>query len=703
MQRKDCMNKRKTLIIILFSLLFCKTNLFAEEFVVPTITSPYSIDNARFDSTGNYFSYEVANKSYIRNSQSLLLEDFFDKNQITQINPFVNIQNRKDYPATNINVKGKNITIETLEKANSQISTKTISNLPVNIKKASTNKAQTYIAFIGNDNNCYIYDIKTNSQISKISCSSESSDVILTNKNKILFSDNSKSVAVYNINGKKEKQFNSSSTIKGFTLSDDEETLITHNDKGIINYYNTQSTKQIGYVPNFGSKKIKDVALSKDSKRLLITGKDNKLYIVKTQDVLYSENTIAPVSKQFPINYNSKDPNKQNSGITEYLIDETLNNVIEKNPEYITSTNEKKLESQKFKLSEKKTDDPVVIGKQPEQADFPSSIEQKSKDYTFSNQSDKILENKEITHHTQYPQDYSAPLNIQEDNTEEKSKITETKILSKTYPSTTQNEANNELTDEEKKALAKAEKEARKLAKAKEKEAAAEAKKKEAEEKKAAKEAEKSEKQKEREEKQKNKMTIKEFFEQEDIKTYYKDGHGILADVGIRTQKKPYLFDLSLTTGYYNYDILQPFYFGGIISGSIGFPVSDFPYKYHTESETINNPVYVDLFFGIPIGFSIYPWKNSVELYAEIDNGLGLVKLWNGGFGQNSVAGKFYPIYELKVKIGVAWDFINLSLCGNYDIMKGVSFEIQLGCIINIGGTRTIGSLTQEKKDEIAK
>ena len=82
------MNKRKTLIIILFSLLFCKTNLFAEEFVVPTITSPYSIDNARFDSTGNYFSYEVANKSYIRNSQSLLLEDFFDKNQITQINPF---------------------------------------------------------------------------------------------------------------------------------------------------------------------------------------------------------------------------------------------------------------------------------------------------------------------------------------------------------------------------------------------------------------------------------------------------------------------------------------------------------------------------------------------------------------------------------------------------------------------------------------
>lgn len=676
--------------------------LFTEDFVVPTITSPYAIENAKFDSTGNHFAYEVADKYYVRNSQSLILEDVFDKNQITQLSPFGNMQNKKDYPAVHITQSGKSIIIATQKESNSNISSKTISNLPVNVKNASTNKAQTYVAFIGEDNNCYVYDIASNSQISKIPCSKETSDLVLTNKNKILISDSPKSIGIYNFEGKKEKQFTSSSKINGFTLSNDEETLVTYNDNGIINYYNTKSTKQIGYIPNFGSKQINDVTLSKDSNRLLITGKDNKLYIVKTKDVLYSENTIAPPSKQFTIDYKTKNPNAQKSGITEFLIDETLNNHIEKNPEYITSTFEQELESQKFKLSENNTTEPTVIGKQPEQANFPSSIKEKNKGYTFSNQPEKIFENKEITRNTQYPKDYPAPLNQEEDNKTENNKIIETKIISKQNTVTTEQQENedlsqnNELTKEEKKALEKAEREAKKLA-------AAEDKKREAEEKKAAKEAEKTAKQKEREEKQKNKLTLKEFFEQEDIKTYYKDGHGILADVGIKTQKKPYLFDLSLTTGYYNYDILQPFYFGGIISGSIGFPVSDFPYKYHTESETINNPVYVDLFFGIPIGFSIYPWKNSVELYAEIDNGLGLVKLWNGGFGQNSVAGKFYPIYELKVKIGVAWDFINLSLCGNYDIMKGVSFEIQLGCIINIGGTRTIGSLTQEQNDEIAK
>lgn len=693
---------RQRILIILFSLMFCKMKLFTEDFVVPTITSPYAIENAKFDSTGNHFAYEVADKYYVRNSQSLILEDVFDKNQITQLSPFGNMQNKKDYPAVHITQSGKSIIIATQKESNSNISSKTISNLPVNVKNASTNKAQTYVAFIGEDNNCYVYDIASNSQISKIPCSKETSDLVLTNKNKILISDSPKSIGIYNFEGKKEKQFTSSSKINGFTLSNDEETLVTYNDNGIIDYYNTKSTKQIGYIPNFGSKQINDVTLSKDSNRLLITGKDNKLYIVKTKDVLYSENTIAPPSKQFTIDYKTKNPNAQKSGITEFLIDETLNNHIEKNPEYITSTFEQELESQKFKLSENNTTEPTVIGKQPEQANFPSSIKEKNKEYTFSNQPEKIFENKEITRNTQYPKDYPAPLNQEEDNKTENNKIIETKIISKQNAVTTEQQENedlsqnNELTKEEKKALEKAEREAKKLA-------AAEDKKKEAEEKKAAKEAEKTAKQKEREEKQKNKLTLKEFFEQEDIKTYYKDGHGILADVGIKTQKKPYLFDLSLTTGYYNYDILQPFYFGGIISGSIGFPVSDFPYKYHTESATINSPVYVDLFFGIPFGFSIYPWRNSVELYVEIDNGLGLVKLWNGGFGQQSVAGKFYSIYELKVKIGAAWDFLNLSLCGNYDIMKGVSFEVQLGVIINIGGTRTIGSLTQEKNDEKAK
>ena len=101
------MNKQKTLIILLFSLLFFRIKLFTEDFVIPTITSPYTIENAKFDSTGNHFVYEVADKYYVRNSQSLILEDVFDKNQITQITPFGNMKNRKDYTAVSIKKSGK--------------------------------------------------------------------------------------------------------------------------------------------------------------------------------------------------------------------------------------------------------------------------------------------------------------------------------------------------------------------------------------------------------------------------------------------------------------------------------------------------------------------------------------------------------------------------------------------------------------------
>ena len=104
---------RQRILIILFSLMFCKMKLFTEDFVVPTITSPYAIENAKFDSTGNHFSYEVADKYYVRNSQSLILEDVFDKNQITQISPFGNMQNKKDYPAVHITQSGKSIIIAT--------------------------------------------------------------------------------------------------------------------------------------------------------------------------------------------------------------------------------------------------------------------------------------------------------------------------------------------------------------------------------------------------------------------------------------------------------------------------------------------------------------------------------------------------------------------------------------------------------------
>ena len=46
---------------------------------------------------------------------------------------------------------------------------------------------------------------------------------------------------------------------------------------------------------------------------------------------------------------------------------------------------------------------------------------------------------------------------------------------------------------------------------------------------------------------------------------------------------------------------------------------------------------------------------------------------------------------------GVAWDFINLTLNLSYDAVTGMTYGVELGAIINIGGTRTIGSMIERK------
>ena len=61
----------------------------------------------------------------------------------------------------------------------------------------------------------------------------------------------------------------------------------------------------------------------------------------------------------------------------------------------------------------------------------------------------------------------------------------------------------------------------------------------------------------------------------------------------------------------------------------------------------------------------------------------------------NSMASQFFPSFSMELKIGAAWDFINLSLCGNYDFIQGLTFRVEFGALINIGGTRTIGSIIQ--------
>jgi len=208
--------------------------------------------------------------------------------------------------------------------------------------------------------------------------------------------------------------------------------------------------------------------------------------------------------------------------------------------------------------------------------------------------------------------------------------------------------------------------------------------------------------------------------DEEDIKTLFKDGHGVVATVGIgsvgtgkivkesdpsetETTKKnvikaPYIFNFNFTAGYYNYDLIQPFYFGGLLSASLAIPDSNFPFNYSSPDGALQNPYLVGYNICAPIGFTLYPWKNSLEIHAEISIGANAYNLWNGGLFSNALIGKLYPSFYAGFKVGAAWDFIDLSICGNYNPIMGYSMGLSVGALINIGGTRTLGSLV--KKNE---
>ena len=735
--QEEMLNKRFCLDILMI-LFLSSTAVFAADFVVPAIKAPYSINDAQFDSTGDYFAYEVNGKVYVRDSLSLVLKDSYAKNSNSDMSAFYNSPDRAGYPKVKAIPDGNSVIIQTQNTAGSNIETNTI-EVPAKAKSAAVNKSKTHMAVLGNDGNAYIYDLTSGKTTATVPYNASTTGINFTKDNKVIFSDTSKTVGVYNLSGQKQKSYTAAGNIKTVNLSSDDETLVVSDTNGTLNFYNVNNTSQIGYVPNLGSKLIKDVKLSKDSRRILVTGENNTLYVAPVQDVLFSQNTVAPTPKQYAINYNDLNP-KDNSGagVTEFGVKEFAAPVDDVDAEYIRSTREKALGKQTFDLDEEvKAGETIILNNQPEQAYFPPSLADKDREVIFADKN-TVGENQVKVQEFKQPKVYTLPdSNTEPDRTlitgKNQGTVNQYQQPSSTgYPSVTvadntdgtqtqitrQNGGNagngagnvnivingtggsgngngngngdentatsKELTAKEKRELAKAEKEAAKAEKAAEKEAA------------------KKEKEKEPKEKKSLKETLKEIrdYEDKEVQLKYKDGHGLLFNVGFSKLPEPYIFDVYMPIGYRNYDLIKPFYFGGSIEPYIGFPEETFPYKYSQNGYSLGNPKLLGTRFYAPIGFCMYPLKNSFEVYAELNFGLSLNCVWNGKIGTNSVTSTMFPSFYSSAKIGAAWKIANLSICGTYDALYGISFAVEAGIIINIGGLRSFLQFQTENQSK---
>lgn len=708
---------------------------------IPVIKSPYPITSQQWDEKGENFSYTTNGKIYVRDFSTLSLKDSFTTDSELKENLFSSVNSKKVFPDVTVSISNDKVILNTQKNASSQIQTKEIVT-PVTLKAVDINKNQDKLACIGYDDNAFIYDINNDSVIFKIPHNAFCKDIKFLDDDKFLYCDSNKTVSLFSSSGQKLKTFTNANNISGFSISPENENLVIYDDKGILNFYSIADGKQYGYSPKITSSNIQDISFSNDSKKILIKT-NNSLYTTKVSDILYAQNTIAPSIKELPISYQLE--LTKNDNVTEFNNDNIKNFVQDTNAEYITKTQEKDDDAHSFSMNERKTpDEQIAIIPFKEQEEFPSTVEnpaENSGKIYYSNETANLKES-DYTPLSQKQTNVITTGGGSENNIErnisgvnesagnagtirvsrgngtsaggsenrsleksgdgnssagiaesgsgstgvsntESTNIENTTSLAKAVES--DNEIENQSSVKNTKTQNKQNNENQKQVKTEEKTDT----------------KQNDEKSKEKDDKNKKVMdkwkSIKEYND-ENIKTLFKDGHGLMFNFGVCKTEGLFPLSLILPMGYKNYDLLRPFYFGGTLELDFSFPSSSFPYKYYDSiGEQMNSPFLVGFKLYAPIGACIYPLKNSFEVFGEFGLGIGFSGIWSGNVGNKMLLTKLYPAFFMNLRTGVAWDFINLTLNLSYDAVTGIAYGVELGAIINIGGTRTIGSMIERK------
>lgn len=732
----------------IFSLLFVFSSfVYAQqnEIIIPVIKSPYYISSPKWDKKGESFSYTTNGNVYVRDFLSLELQNSFSAGDSQITNPFYASNSSLTYPNINYSINNNSLLVTYQKSALSDAETKEIT-LPETVKNAAVNKNLSLVAGLGIDGKAFVYDVADNSIKASFPYNSSTKDIYFTNDDNVILCDSHKNVSVYSVSGQKLKTFTCSSQINGFNISPDNENVIIYDVSGTLNFFNYATTKQYGYSPSFNTKNIEEVQLTNDSKRILIKTKDN-LYATSVSDILYALNNIPPKIKQFYVNYNITSPKSMQSNITEFQSD-NVQQLLKEETEYIISVKEKQDDVQNFDLQDpvKKGSDIALIPK-AEDKFFPASPDEQPRTENFSNKTNVIQNSTTTKSFVSSASGENSAGNTLADNglnTNANKNLAQSNVFTPTNSNTSaiggtpgaggiggagtagsvgaggastagslsaggastgassaggtgsggsgagsdgaggsgaglggagggtgsagfnpQNTNNsgeiNAGEDDTKK--------------------------------------DKDSKTKKKEE-QSLKELLKDIheYEDEDIRTLFKDGHGLLFNIGAYKSLDPYPLTFMTLGSYRNYDLIRPFYFGGTLDLALSIPSNNFSFSYtDAEGNSLNNPFLVAFKVYAPIGFCIYPLRNSFEVFLELGFGMSFSGVWSGGIINNFLMTKLYPAFYTIFRTGVVWDFLNLSLVCSYDAILGFNYGIELGAIINIGGSRSIGNLILKK------
>ena len=168
----------------------------------------------------------------------------------------------------------------------------------------------------------------------------------------------------------------------------------------------------------------------------------------------------------------------------------------------------------------------------------------------------------------------------------------------------------------------------------------------------------------------------------------FKIRHGkyLSFSANLRSAPSPYNLSAGFSSEFLTYDLLSPFYTGIYVSPYIGFPKSNYPYKYTKNNTRLDSPLLAGLDLCAPFGIFVMPFvNNEIGFCAEIFAGTGLCLLWNRNFSAESATSKPFISFNIGTKLGISWKCFSMNIAAQWNSVQKIVISTELGANFKIG------------------
>ena len=153
---------------------------------------------------------------------------------------------------------------------------------------------------------------------------------------------------------------------------------------------------------------------------------------------------------------------------------------------------------------------------------------------------------------------------------------------------------------------------------------------------------------------------------------------------GANYLNKPYLASADVRAEYLYSEVISPFFVGGGLALSIGYPRKEFPVHYKIRGQAVEAPKLLSAVVYAPAGYAFSPWNNDFRVLTTFKAGAKMTSIaliTNEG----SIVGD--PSFSFFTSLGagmqIKWFMFDLNV--EYDGVGKVSPSAYLGCVFRWG------------------